>query len=193
MQIIVSTRNRSKAQQIKNIFERLPISLFTLDDVGIEGSAVEDGATLAENALKKARYAWERSKQWSVADDTGIFIDALDGAPGVHSARWAGNISTEEIMRFTLEQLRDVPEGKRGAMFRTVAALVSPEGVEHIFEGVVSGIILQEPRTKCLPDMPYSAIFVPDGRKTTWAEMTHEERNQKTHRGEAFRKVCEFL
>ncbi len=193
--IILSTRNQSKAEQIKAVFGGLPVQILTLEDAGVSGEAVEDGATLKENALKKAFFAWEQTKKWSIADDTGIFIDALNGEPGIHSARWAGEkATTEEIMNFTLEKLKDVPLENRTAAFKTVALVVDPFGSEAFsFTGVVKGRILFEPRTACQPKMPYSAIFKPDAHTKVWAEMTVEEENVISHRGQAFRHVRDFL
>src|SRR3989338_8742978 len=133
MRIILSTHNKSKAEQIKASLAGLPVEVLTLDEIGESESAIEDGTTLEENALKKAHFARGRSNVWGLADDTGLFIDALGGAPGIHAARWAGDsLSTEDIMRFTLKKLEGVPLPERTATFRTVAALVSPEGEEHI-------------------------------------------------------------
>ena len=104
--IILATRNPTKAEEIKAFFDSLPIRVLTLEDAGILGDVVEDGETLEENALKKVNFVWEKRPGWSMADDSGIFIDALQGRPGVHSARWAGDeATTEDTMRFTLKQL----------------------------------------------------------------------------------------
>ena len=188
MEIILATRNPSKAKQIRAVFSGIPIDIKSLDDVGIIGEAVEDGATLEENAKKKALYAWEKSGgQWSMADDTGIFINALDGASGIHAARWAGDVSTEEIMRYTLNAL----DGKadRTGTFRTVAVLISRHKSPMTFMGEVHGTFLTSPRTALQPMMPYSAIFVPDGQEKTWSEMSVAEENAISHRGTAFQQV----
>ena len=89
--IILSSRNPSKVNQIKPVFVGLPVNILSLEEASILGEAIEDGTTLEENALKKACFAWEQSKKWSIADDTGFFIDALQGGPGIHAARWAGD------------------------------------------------------------------------------------------------------
>jgi XTP/dITP diphosphohydrolase len=191
MNIVLSTRNPSKADQIKAIFAGSPISLVTLNEVGIQGEAAEDGSTLQENALKKALFA-HQGGSWAMADDTGIFINALQGAPGVQSARWAGQTATtEEITQYTLRSL----EGKtdRSAAFETVVALISPAGERYFFSGRVEGKILETLRTKPQPKMPYSPIFVPDGTDKVWAEMSVEEENRISHRGKAFRQAREFL
>jgi XTP/dITP diphosphohydrolase len=176
------------------MFIGLPIDVLSLDDAGIQGEALEDGETLEANALKKARFAHEKSGKWAMADDTGIFIDSLGGRPGIYAARWAGeSASTAEITQFTLNQLKDVPLEKRTATFRTVAAVISPDGSEHLFTGEVSGSILPAEKKQPQPKMPYSGIFQPDGFDTVWAEMTIEEENQISHRGQAFSKVRKFL
>lgn len=194
MKIVLSTRNQSKAGQIKDLLRGLDVEVLTLDEAGVAGQAVEDGQTLEANALSKADFARRQTGEWALADDTGLFIDALGGLPGINAARWAGaGLSTEERMNFALKQMKEVPTGERSATFTTVAALISPQGDRQVFEGSVRGRILTEPRTSCQPDMPYSAIFVPDGDERTWAEMSVDEENAISHRGKAFRQVREFL
>lgn len=194
MEIILSTRNRSKADQIKALVSGPGVTVLSLADAGVVGEVVEDGATLEENAFKKAEFASAKTGKWAIADDTGLFIDALDGKPGIHAARWAGEgKTTEEIRDFTLDQLKGVPEGRRTATFRVAAVVVSPKGERHVFEGVMNGKILFAPRTQSQPDMPYSSIFVPDGHDKVWAEMSVDEENAISHRGQAFRKVRDFF
>lgn len=192
MQIILATRNPSKALQIQAVFSGSDIQVRSLDDVGIEGEAVEDGTTLEENSFKKAWYAHERSNStWTMADDTGIFIAALNDEPGIHAARWAGDVSTEEITWYCLKRLEGAAD--RSAVFRTSVVLISPAGEKHVFTGEISGKILEAPRVPPQPKMPYSPIFVPNGGDLCWAEMTTEYENAISHRGIAFRKAREFL
>lgn len=192
MDVILSTRNPSKALQIQELFKGTGVNVLSLDDAGIEGEGTEDGTTLEENAFKKAKFAADHSENtWTMADDTGIFITSLDGAPGIHAARWAGDVSTEEITQYTLKQLEGTTD--RSALFRTVAVLLSPDGEKHVFDGEVMGTLLEAPRVPAQPKMPYSPLFVPDGYTKSWAEMTTGEENAITHRGIAFRKVHEFL
>ncbi len=193
MDVILSTRNQSKIDQITALLSGRGINVLSLEDAGIKGEVVEDGITLEENAYKKAKFASNQSGMWAIADDTGLYIEALDGQPGIHAARWAGDCSTEEIMGFTLDKLKGVPLENRTAVFQTVAVVVSPDGKKFSFGGSVSGILLPEPRTLCQPNMPYSAIFLPKGSAKVWAEMTVEEENSLSHRGIAFRQVREFL
>jgi XTP/dITP diphosphohydrolase len=194
MDVILSTRNPSKALQIQTLFEGSQAHVLTLADAAIEGEAVENGITLYDNASLKARFAFTRAINdvWTMADDTGIFINALGGEPGVYSARWAGeSASTEDITRHCLDRLRNADD--RSAIFRTVVSLIAPNGTEQFFVGEVTGYILEAPRVPPQPKMPYSPIFVPDGQDKCWAEMTTEEENAISHRGKAFRQVREFL
>lgn len=192
--IILATRNPSKAEQIKAIFSQLPAQILTLSDAGIIGDAIEDGVTLQENALKKARFAYEQvsEKRICMADDTGLFINALNGAPGIHAARWVGeDATTEEITNHTLHILKDATD--RRATFETVVAVITPDGKEYCFSGKAQGHILESPRTEPQPKMPYSGIFVCDDSNLVWAEMTIEQENAISHRGKAFRQARTFI
>ena len=194
MKIVLSTRNPSKAEQIKEIFAGSSVSVVPLNETSIEGEAVEDGKTLQENALKKAMFVSERlnPKEWVMADDTGLFIHAINDAPGIRASRWAGETATtEQITQYTLRQLEGTAD--RSATFETVVAVVSPEGKQHFFSGKVHGKILEAPKVPPQLKMPYSPIFVPDGTNLVWAEMTVGQENAISHRGKAFRQAREFL
>ena len=194
MEIILSTRNPSKAEQIKAVFAGSTFVTLTLEDAHIEGEVIEDGLTLQENSLKKARYAHEHAPagMWTMADDTGIFIDALMGEPGIQAAYWGGaTLSAEERMRFVIKQMEGIED--RSATFRTCVALVSPDGSEHFFIGEAHGKILETPRVDPQLKMPYSPIFVPDGQVKSWAEMDVDYENKISHRGKAFAQVRTFL
>ena len=194
MDIIFSTRNRSKAEQVQKIFSDSGFCIRTLTEAGIAGSVVEDGTTLEENAFLKARFAYvgAGSKVWTIADDTGLFINALCGEPGIYAARWAGeHSSTEETMRHCLRRMEGISD--RSAVFRTAAVLIEPDGDSRVFIGEVAGRLLEAPRVSPQPDMPYSALFVPNGQELSWAEMTTEQENTLSHRGQAFRKALLHL
>ena len=194
MEIILSTRNTSKIKEIHALLAGLPFDIRSLDDVGITGTSPETGTTLEENALQKALFAWGPTQKWSMSDDTGIFIDARDGWPGVHTGTWAGNgLPVEEFMRRILYEIRDVPAFDRVAVFKTVAAVVAPCGTHMFFTGEIHGTLLSEPRTASRPMMPYSSLFVPDGYSKALAEMSIEEENALSHRGLAFRQVRAFF
>jgi XTP/dITP diphosphohydrolase len=193
MQVILSTRNPSKVEQVKAVFAGSAIEVVTLDEAGISGEVIEDGDELEDNAMKKAVFAHLKSPDsWVMADDTGFYIYALNGRPGIHAARWAGeNATTEEITRHTLQQLSGA-DNRRGA-FVTMVAVISPTGDRFFFSGSVDGQILEAPRVPAQPKMPYSPIFVPDGQDKVWAEMDVEFENSISHRGIAFRKAKEFF
>lgn len=194
MNIILSTTNPSKAEQIKAMFNNPNITVQTLHDAGISGEAVEDGSTLEENAYKKACYARQQTfgRVWTMADDTGLFITGLDGEPGIKAARWAGETATtEETMWHALNMMKDLTD--RTAIFRTVVVLLGPGGITKSFIGEISGVMATEAKAKPQAKMPYSPLFIPDGTGKSWAEMTIEEENAISHRGKAFRQVVEYL
>ena len=194
--IILSTRNPSKAEQIGAVLKGIDAKILTLDDAEIEGQGVEDGSSLEENATKKAVFAFENKPlsltAWTMSDDSGLFINALHGEPGIEAATWAGeHATTSEITQHTLQQLKGVKD--RTAYWETVAVLISPEGKIHTFNGRCPGRLLEEQRVQPQPKMPYSGIFVPDASDKVWAEMSVEEENAISHRGQAFRQVRSFI
>ncbi len=194
MNVILATRNPSKAKQINGLFEGSPVLLQSLDDVGVVGDAVEDGTTLNENAMKKVLFAYKAlgGNAWVMADDTGFFISALHGAPGIYAARWAGETATtKEITDHTLHAL--IGASDRSAKFETVVAIMSPDGQEYFFSGAVEGHILEAERVPPQPKMPYSGIFMPNASDLVWAQMSVEFENTISHRGIAFGKAREFL
>ena len=196
MKVVLFTRNPNQAEQIKAGFEGFPIQILTLGEAGIEGQGVEDGTTLKENALKKAMFVHQKDPSvWALADDTGVFIDALDGKPGVDTADWHGQPAKTDdvdlVTRWILGELKDVKD--RCATFETVVAIVSPDGEQYFFDGKVRGKILKSARAATQPKMPYAPIFMPEGTDKVWGEMTVEEENQISHRGKAFRQARDFL
>ncbi|KKW33357.1 MAG: Non-canonical purine NTP pyrophosphatase [Candidatus Uhrbacteria bacterium GW2011_GWA2_52_8d] len=192
--LIFATHNPGKIEEMRQLVADLGMDVLSADEAGVHEDVEEDGTTFAENAFKKARFVASKTGEWAVADDSGIMIDALAGRPGVYTARWAGEgASDEELVRHTLEQLKDVEEGKRGASFHSVVALVSPDGEEQTFEGVVEGKVVFEPRGTHRPKLPYDVLFCPIGQNRTFAEMSDEQKNALSHRGRAFQKLKAFL
>lgn len=192
--IIFATKNSTKVEQMGRMLSVLKVPVIGMEQAGIKGEAEEDGDTLEENALRKARYAWERSRGCVVADDTGLFIDTLNGRPGIHAAWWAGDgVDIDAIRDFTLTVLLDRPMKDRWATFRTVAVVISPEGHEWSYEGSVRGVILPKPQAPSQPHMPYSGIFRPFSSDKVFAQMTVDEENAISHRGKAFAQVRDFL
>lgn len=194
MKIILSTQNPSKALQIQTLLNIPGLEVVTLAQIDIHDDVEENGVTLEENATTKALFAHEKIGGYCVGEDTGLYIDALDGMPGIHAKRWAGdNTTTEDIRDYTLLKLQAVPFEKRTAKFVTVVVLITPDGTRHLFEGEKLGHILEVPRMECQPAMPYSALFQPLGESRTWAEMSTEEENAISHRGIAIRALRDFL
>ncbi len=192
MNVIFATRNPEKTTQIKALFAGSLIQVQSMEEANLVGDAIEDGTTLAENSEKKVQFArLQDTSSWIMADDTGFFINALNGAPGIHAARWAGDVSTEEITTYTLNRMSG--EIDRSASFETVAVVLSPAGELYYFSGKCEGELLEAPRCKPQPKMPYSGIFIPKGFDKVWAQMSTEEENGISHRGKAFRTALEFL
>jgi len=192
MRIVFATQNKGKLIEMRKILSGFEV--LGMEDIGIFDDIIEDGKTFEENALKKARFVAERIKDYVIADDSGICIQALGGAPGVYSARWAGEgASGEEIVNHTLKKMEGIQEGKRKAWFETAAVLITPEGEEKVFVGKVDGAIPLTPSGKALPKLPYDVIFIPDGHDKTFAEISEEEKNAMSHRGKAFRELKKYL
>jgi XTP/dITP diphosphohydrolase len=194
MKLIFATKNQGKVKEFKELLDDPKLEIISLAEAGISDEIVEDGKTFAENALKKAKFVAEKTGEWTIADDSGLCIDALDGQPGINSARWGdGEITHDRLFEYALNQMIDVPAGKRGAHFESVIALVSPSGQEWTFEGRVDGEILEQAKGEPRPGLPYDLIFAPAGYETTFAEMTDEEKNALSHRGLAVKKLKQFI
>jgi len=194
MKLIFATHNQGKVKEMRAMLEGLNVEMVSQDEAGVSEDMVEDGKTFEENALKKAWFVAKRTGQWVIADDSGICIDALEGAPGVYSARWGGvGKSDEEVVQFTLAKMKNVTDNKRGAVFVSVVALVAPEARQWIFVGEVRGHIATESRGTPRPHLPYDLVFVPEGYTRTFAEMSDTEKNRLSHRGRALAKLKEFL
>ena len=194
MKIVFATRNAGKIIEMRTLLDDLDIRILSLDESGIFEEIEEDGKTFEENALKKAKFVAQKAGEWAIADDSGICLKALGNAPGVLTARWAGDDSSDKnLVKHTLEQMKDVPEGERQAYFESVIALVSPDGKKYVFQGRVDGIVAKEPRGVNRPKLPYDLIFIPEGETRTFAEMSDAEKNSMSHRGRAFEKLREFF
>ena len=190
MKIIVATHNGGKLAEIRRILEErlgadaADIELVSAGSLGLP-DPVEDGVTFQENALIKARDVAERTGCPAVADDSGLMVDALDGAPGVHSARYASDgHDFAANNRLLLRNLEGV--ANRRARFRTVISLLVGDE-EHLFEGVVEGRIVE--RESGAEGFGYDPLFVPDGCDRTFAEMSPDEKNAVSHRGNALRQL----
>jgi XTP/dITP diphosphohydrolase len=184
--LVLATRNPAKLAELSRILAdgHVPVDLVTLDEFPQMPEVAETGRTFAENALLKARAVAEFTGLPTVADDSGICIDFLNGMPGILSARWSGAHGDDEAnLRLVLGQLADVPPGQRGAHFACAAALVLPSGSEHVTEGVMSGSVTDAPRGT--NGFGYDPIFVPDSSELTNAEMAAADKDAISHRGQA--------
>jgi XTP/dITP diphosphohydrolase len=188
MQLVFATNNGNKLREIKNILGDSFI-LLSLDDLNINEDIPENEPTLEGNALYKARYIHNLLNMNVFADDTGLEIDVLNGLPGVNSARFAGESKDSNANIDKALSLMGESENRK-ARFRTIIALIM-DGKEHLFEGKVEGIIIKEKRGNA--GFGYDPVFVPQGRKLTFAEMSLGEKNRISHRARAFEKLKEFL
>lgn len=188
MHLLFATQNKNKVKEIQSLVgEKFLIQ--TLTDIGFEDDIEETGKTLQENALIKARIIFEKTGKNVFADDSGLEVDALKGAPGVHSARYAGNQKDDlKNIELLLENL-DSFENKK-ARFKTVIALIINKK-EFFFEGIVNGRIIHTLRG--MNGFGYDPIFVPDGYSQTFAEMSLEEKNKISHRAKACHQLAKFL
>ncbi len=190
--IIIATRNQGKVNEIRELMRDLPLAFLSLADLPNFPDIEEDGETFEQNALKKARVLAQATGLTALADDSGLCVDALDGRPGVHSARYAGE-SASDADRFNriLEKMRNVPDEKRSARFVCVLALVWPDGEERLFQGTCEGKITHEPLGT--EGFGYDPIFYYEEAELTFAEMDRQGKNRVSHRGRALRQLAAYL
>jgi XTP/dITP diphosphohydrolase len=192
--LIVATRNPDKLVELRRILEagRVPVDVGDLDEYPDLPEIAETGLTFAENALLKARAVAAFTGLPAVADDSGLCADALNGMPGVLSARWSGRHGDDDAnLQLVLGQLADIPAEHRGAHFAAAAALVLPSGAEHVTEGVLDGSLTTAPRGT--NGFGYDPIFVPAGAELTTAEMRPADKDKISHRGRALRALAPII
>jgi len=189
--VVLATRNPGKVEEIRSILADLPVEIRTLSEMPDSPEVVEDGATLEENALKKAREVYDRFQLLTLADDSGLEVYTLDMKPGVRSARFAGEKATyADNNRKLLEALSNVPAAERGARFRCVAALAGKR-IMKTMEGVCTGRIAE--KASGTGGFGYDPIFIPEGFERTFAELPSDIKNRISHRARAFNLVKEIL
>ena len=190
MKIIAATNNKGKVKEIKSIFGALGFEVSSLHDEGFDIEVEETGDTFEKNALIKARAVAMLTDDIVMADDSGLCIDALDGRPGVYSARYAGeNAADADKINKVLEEMSD--KSDRRANFMTAVAVVLPDGTELVTMGEVKGQILTEPVGE--NGFGYDPIFLSDELKKSFAQATDEEKNSVSHRGRALKAMYEKL
>jgi XTP/dITP diphosphohydrolase len=189
---VLATRNPGKVAELRRILAPYGVELLGLDEVAAYEPGPETGATFADNALAKAREATAATGLPAVADDSGLAVDALNGMPGVLSARWAGRHGDDRAnLELLLGQVADVPEERRGAAFVCAAAWALPDGREGVVEGVLRGRLASEPRGH--NGFGYDPVFVPDGHDRTTAQLDPADKDAISHRGQAFRALAPRL
>lgn len=184
MDIVLATRNHNKLREFRDILQGMPVRVLCCDDFPGCPEVEEDGMTFFENALKKAREVAAYTRHLTIADDSGLEVDALGGAPGIYSARYGGvqGDAARNITRL-LRELDGVPREKRRAQFRCVIALVAPDGREQIVEGICRGVIIEAPRGA--NGFGYDPVFLDEASGLTFAEMDAALKNSISHRGRA--------
>lgn len=185
--LIFATNNAHKLDEVRSILGNR-FTIKSLKDIGCEADIPETADTLEGNALMKARFLYERYGVNCFADDTGLEVTALGGAPGVHTARYAGNHDSEANMDKLLAEL--AKKSDRSAQFRTVIALII-EGKEFLFEGIVKGIIAKEKAGN--GGFGYDPIFIPEGFSETFSQMGNDSKNHISHRALAVEKLYNYL
>jgi XTP/dITP diphosphohydrolase len=191
---VLATANEKKLAELARILDaaRVAVDLAGRGEFPGAPEVAEIGATFAENALLKARAMAAFTGLPAVAEDSGLCVDALNGMPGVLSARWTGRHGDDAgNLRLVLAQLADVPDDRRRAHFACAAALVLPSGREHVSEGTVYGRLTREPRGT--GGFGYDPIFVPDGSELTTAQMSPEAKDAISHRGRALRALAPHI
>jgi len=190
--LLLATSNPHKLEEFRTLFSDLPLRLLSLNDIQLNVDVEETGNTFSENAELKGQAYAQMSHMLTLADDSGLEVDALGGLPGVHSARYLGReTSYEERFRVILEQLRGLPQEQRGARFRCVIALAEPSGKIYLVEGIVEGVIAESPRGT--HGFGYDPIFFLPELGKTFAELEPVVKNRISHRARAAQSARKLL
>ncbi|MFZ5907945.1 MAG: XTP/dITP diphosphatase [Nitrospirota bacterium] len=192
MEIVLATKNRKKAEEIRRIIRGMEIEILTLDDYPGFPEVEEDGDTFEANAVKKAVAVAHYTGKTALADDSGLEVDALGGEPGIRSARYSGEGATDESnIEKLLYGMRGFRDGERGARFVCCIALATPGGEVQTFFGYTEGVIGTMPRGSC--GFGYDPVFYPRGFPRTFAEMSAEEKDALSHRKKALKELKKYL
>ena len=192
MQLLVATRNAGKIRELADMLADIKVEWLSLDDIAVTHEVAETGSTFEENAILKANEYAKKSQLLTLADDSGLEVDALGGRPGVHTARYGGPMLTsEQRYQLLLDELVNVPQGKRTARFRCVVAISRPGGLVGTSEGVCEGVIAMRPAGD--GGFGYDPIFYIPKRAKTMAELPAYVKQQISHRGQAFARITPLL
>jgi len=192
MQLLVATRNRDKLKEIGAILADLELEILSAADVRNAPEIVEDAPTVRDNAIKKAVESAKATKMLTLADDTGLEVDALNGEPGVRSARYAGEeASYHENNRKLLAALHGIAVEKRSARFRCVIAIADEKGLVDTVEGICNGVIVDQERGG--GGFGYDPLFIPDGQIKSFGELSPDVKNRISHRAKALQKALAVL
>src|ERR1041384_4170426 len=191
--LLIATRNRGKLKEIKKLLDHLPVKIIDLSQYPLIETVEESGDTFADNASLKASGYARQAGVLTLADDSGLMVDALDGRPGVHSARYAGEGASDgEKTEKLLQALEGVPQSQRGAQFVSVIAIAQSEGkIVNLSVGECKGQIASEPRGD--RGFGYDPIFIPEGFMVTFGQLAAHEKNRISHRARALIKAAAFL
>jgi XTP/dITP diphosphohydrolase len=190
--VIIATRNKGKIREIRGALKRLDLRIHALSNFSGVPEIEEDGKSFTENALKKARFYSKYFGKLTIADDSGLEVDSLNGLPGIYSARYAGEgTSSQENNRKLLREMQGLPISKRGARFVCILAVASPDGKEITIEGSCKGRIGFEEKGR--RGFGYDPLFILPTRGKTMAELSLEEKNKISHRGKALKKLKRLI
>lgn len=191
--IVLSTGNPHKLEEIRYILKDLPFEVISKDEIGLKNlEVIEDGTSLEENSIKKAKALSKNTDYMIIADDSGLFVDALNGEPGIHSSRFGGEEGNyKKNNEKLLEELKNIPIEKRTGSFRTVIALIKEDKEIITVEGECKGRIAFEYKGK--GGFGYDPLFIPDGYDKSFSQLGEEEKNKISHRGKALEKFKKIL
>lgn len=192
MKVLIATNNKGKLREILQILKGTGVEAVSLEQAGVQGEPVEDADTFSENAKVKAEYFAKKTNIPTIADDSGLCVDALDGAPGVRSARYAGeNAKDADNNALMLKNLQTVPDEKREAHFHCAIVCAKPSGEILVAEGKAHGTILRKPRGQ--NGFGYDPLFYISEEKLTFAQLPAQRKHAISHRGRALKKLAALL
>ncbi len=196
-ELLIATGNPGKFKEISAYFDQVDIELISINDLGLSDEGlIENGETFDDNSLIKAKFFAERSGLLTLAEDSGVIVDALKGELGVKTRRWGAGASAsdEEWLEYFMNKMEDISNNERTARFECSACLYNPDNGEYVFfEGKTEGTILENVSKPILKGLPLSSCFVPKGFDKTYSQLGTEEKNKVSHRGKAIQKLVDYL